>query len=477
MSFRSLSIGIKLTAWYMLFMSISFAAGGGLALLSMRHSIHSTVDEQLRERMRVVRETIDRTLRVGNVQKLRKDLDEDSELRPESDLLQISDQAAKWVFQSAAMKAYHLPPQLTTNTNARAITEIVGDIPIRSITETTWVNGRAYHIQVAARMDEFYEALDRFSHRLLIFVPVILIVASAAGYWTSRRALSPVDQITQAAQQIHSQNLSSRIAVPKTHDELQRLSETLNAMLARVEAAMQKISQFTADASHELRTPITIMRTRAELVLRRVRTETEYRDVIEQLHAELVQTSDLVDNLMLLARADAGSEPAQFTAIDLGSILRRVLVQASPLAEGKGLTLRATLPETDNIWIEGDSQLLQRLFLLLIDNAVKYTPPGGRVLVELTGTDGIAQVSVSDTGIGIAATDLPYIFDRFYRADKTRSRESGGAGIGLSIGRWIAEAHLGSVDVKSRVGEGTTFFVILPKIETRSSADYVSQKS
>ena len=464
MSSRSLPIGTKLTAWYMLFMLIGLAGGGALAFLNMRHSIHSTVDEQLRERMRVVSETVDRTLRAGQVEKLRKELAEDSELRPESDLLQISDQDGLWVFQSPAIKTYHLPPQL--NTTSRATTTVVQRIPIRSINETLAVNGRAYHIQVAARMDEFYEALDRFRHRLLIFLPVILMVASAAGYWTSRRALSPVDEITRAAQQINPRNLSSRITVPDTGDELQRLSETLNAMLGRVDAAMQQITRFTADASHELRTPITIMRTRAELALRRARTETEYREVIEQLHAELVGTSRLVDKLMILARADAGAELAQFEALDVADLLRRVLVQISPLAEERMLSLQSNLPGAHEVRIEGDSQLLEQLFLLLIDNAVKYTTPPGCVSVELTDTDELARVAVRDTGIGIAEMDLPHIFDRFYRVDKTRSRESGGAGIGLSIGRVIVEAHLGSLNVESCLGKGTTFIVALPKNRT-----------
>ncbi len=326
----------------MLFMSIGLVAAGGLAFLSMRHSIHSTVDEQLRERMRVVRQTVDQTLRVGEPEKLRKELAEDSELRPESDLLQVSDQEGQWVFQSPAIVRYHLRPRPATTASSKASTEVIQGIPIRSIIEIMSVNGQVYHIQVAARMDEFYEALDRFRHRLLVFLPVILIVASAAGYWTSRRALSPVDEITRAAQRISPRNLSSRIAVPKTGDELQRLSETLNAMLGRVDAAVQKITQFTADASHELRTPITIMRTRAELALRRARTETEYREVIEQLHAELVGTSRLVDKLMLLARADAGTELAQFEALDVANLLRTCWCKLPPWRRREGFPCKRT---------------------------------------------------------------------------------------------------------------------------------------
>jgi heavy metal sensor kinase len=475
--FRSLQIGTKLTAWYMLFMLIGFAAGGGLAFLNMRNSIHATVDGQLRERLSVVRETVNRRLRAGQVKELGEELDEDSELRPESDLLQISDQEGRWIYQSRTIKPFQLSMRPARTATSEARTEVVKDTPIRLITETVSLNGEVYYIQIAARMDGFYGALNRFRGGLLVFLPLILVVATAGGYWTSRRALSPVDAISLAAQQINPRNLSSRITVPDTGDELQRLSETLNAMLGRVDAAMQKVTQFTTDASHELRTPITIMRTRAELALRRLRSEGEYRETIEQLHGELVRTSQLVDNLMLLARADAGAELIQLEEVDLVDLLRRVVSRAAPLAEERGVCLRANLPERTAVWIEGDSQLLGRLFLQLIDNAVKYTPAPGYVSIEVADMDKATRVTVVDSGIGIAETDLPHIFDRFYRADKTRSRESGGAGIGLSIGRWIAEAHLGSLNVESRSGVGSRFFVILPKKLVRASPGAMTLKA
>jgi len=219
------------------------------------------------------------------------------------------------------------------------------------------------------------------------------------------------------------------------------------------------------------------MRTRAELALRRLRTESEYRETIAQLHAELVRTSQLVDNLMLLARADAGADLIQLEELDLLDLIRRVVSRAAPLAEERGVSLRANLPQSNAVWIEGDSQLLGRLFLQLIDNAVKYTPPPGYVSIEVVDLEKTTRVAVVDTGIGITETDLPHIFDRFYRADKTRSRESGGAGIGLSIGRWIAEAHLGSLNVESRSGIGSKFFVILPKKLVRASPDAMTLKA
>jgi len=455
---RSLSIGVKLTAWYGVCMAGALCALCVLAFFGMRHSIHSTVDEQLQDRLNAVRQAVNLSLQSGNIDVLRSELDEDSELRPQSDLLQIWDDQGSLIYQSAPLKASGLPPAIATSRTT--IMWISGE-PIRVLQGSTTVNQRLYRIQVAARMGEFYEALGRFRERLLIIAPLALLLASALGYLMSRRALAPVDQITQTAQKIHAHNLSARLTVPGSGDELQRLAETLNQMLQRIEAALDRVSRFSADASHELRTPITIMRTRAELALRRPRTLAENRQTLEQLHTELVQTSELLDNLMLLARADSEAEQLRFEPANIEHVLKDALAQVSPIADQKRVSLHAVLPQHP-ICIAGDRQLLQRLFLILIDNAVKYTPPLGHVSIALAAEDGMIIVSVRDTGIGISDEDLPHIFDRFYRADKARSRELGGAGLGLSIGRWIAEAHGGSVHAESQPGTGSIFKVVLP---------------
>jgi signal transduction histidine kinase len=270
-----------------------------------------------------------------------------------------------------------------------------------------------------------------------------------------------VDQIAQTARTISAQNLSRRLVVPNTRDELQRLSETLNGMLERLEGAFRRITQFTADASHELRTPVAVMRTRTELSLRKARSADEYRETIRQVHDDLEQTSDLIEQLMYLARTDCGAETLQFAPTDVAEVLREAWQQGSALAEAKQIEFRSQIPRQP-IAISGDSSSLRRLFLILIDNAVKYTAANGRVDVSLRESEGFAVVEVRDTGIGIAESDLPNVFERFYRADKARNRESGGVGLGLSIGRWIAEAHAGLIEVESSLGVGSVFRVRLP---------------
>jgi signal transduction histidine kinase len=276
--------------------------------------------------------------------------------------------------------------------------------------------------------------------------------------------LAPVDKITRAAEEINSNNLAKRLDVPRSGDELQRLSQTLNRMLDRLEVSFDRITQFTADASHELRTPLALMRTTTEVSLRTSQTVADYREAQAEILAELEKTSSLVEKLMLLARADAGVETLQRMPVNVAECLREASKDGQILAEAKQVKFSAEFDAKDLV-VEGDSHALHRLFLILIDNAVKYTPPGGSVRLELTRNNGSAIAEFRDTGIGVSAEDLPHIFERFYRADKARSREFGGVGLGLSIARWVAEAHKGRIEVQSTPGSGSVFRVRLPLLQ------------
>jgi heavy metal sensor kinase len=298
---------------------------------------------------------------------------------------------------------------------------------------------------------------------MLVGIPVLLLIGAAGGYWMSTRALRPVDEITRAAQAITPQDLSQRVSVPKTRDELQRLGETLNKMLQRIESAVARITQFTADASHELRTPVALIRTRAEVVLANPRTSEQYRDALREVLAESERISALIENLMTLARADTGSETLAVQRIDISELAGEVCTQAQTLANAKQLQWKAVVPETP-IWVHGDAHALRRLLLILIDNAVKYTTPTGSVSFALQSKGDSVEIRVQDTGIGISEADLPHIFERFYRADKARSRELGGTGLGLSIARWIVNAHSGDIKVESAAPGETTFLVRLPLV-------------
>jgi heavy metal sensor kinase len=455
----TLPIRLRLTAWYFAVLAVVLSAFGVSAYLEMRHSIRKTVDEELQIRAEGVHQLIVRTIQRGAEDDLQEGLREHTELRQGGALLQVSDEYGNWLYRSPVMSDYGVPRPATV---PRRATEFTGKgVPLRIWTQKVSVGGESYLIQSAFEMDDFYEALNHFALLLYISIPLLLACAAGGGYWISTRALAPVDQITQTARSISAQNLASRLVVPETGDELQRLSETLNGMLGRLEAAFKKITQFTADASHELRTPVAVMRTRAELSLRKARSAAEYREVIAEVLAELEKTSALIEQLMFLARADSGAEALHFSATNIAEVLREACHQGNALADAKRIAFQEQIPGGP-LWIQGDASSLRRLFLILIDNAVKYTPAKGRVEVSLRQNDGYAVTEVSDTGIGIAETDLPNVFERFYRADKARTRESGGVGLGLSIGRWIAEVHAGTIEVHSSPGRGSIFQIRLP---------------
>jgi len=317
-------------------------------------------------------------------------------------------------------------------------------------------------VQVATTMDEAFEALEGFRIMLWLAAPLLLVGASAGGYWISSRALAPVDAISGAANRISIENLTERLQVPKTGDQLQRLSETLNAMLARLEASVRRMTQFTADASHELRAPVSLIRTTAEIAaMKRDRPAGEYLAALDEIQEEAERTSQVVDSLMLLARADSAKEILDLTTIDAVSVVRSAAEQGERLARARGVGFSLKL-STDAVPVYADPDALRRALLILMDNAAKYTPEGGSIEVGLGSRDGRAVAYVSDTGIGIAAEDLPHVFDRFWRADKARSREQGGAGLGLSIAKWIVDMHDGTLSVKSDLGKGSVFEIRLP---------------
>jgi heavy metal sensor kinase len=458
---KPLSTRLKLTAWYIAILLASLSIFSVAAFFAMRKGIETSVDENLEGQAAGIEELMGRVLNEEPT-RLRDELREHAELREQADFSQVCDEGGHLVYRSRLMASHDVP--VPASASYAAYNLVAGGLPLRVMVREMNAGGDRYRIQVAAPMDDFYDAIDRFKWVVLLLSPLVLILASGGGYWLSRRALAPVDQITRAAQEINSNNLAKRLDVPQSGDELQRLSQTLNSMLERLEASFNRITQFTADASHELRTPLALMRTTTEVSLRTSQTVVDYREAQQEVLAELEKTSSLVEKLMLLARADAGVETLQHTPVNLAECLRDACKDGKVLAVAKQLTFTEEI-ETSELLVEGDSHALHRLFLILIDNAVKYTTSGGSITVGLMRRDDSAVAEFRDTGIGISADDLPNIFERFYRADKARSREFGGVGLGLSIARWVAEAHRGSIEVQSTPSTGSVFRIRLPLLQ------------
>jgi heavy metal sensor kinase len=294
---------------------------------------------------------------------------------------------------------------------------------------------------------------------LVIAVPLALALAAGGGIFLSRRALKPVDKIAQTAQEIEENDLSQRINV-NTKDELGRLAATLNAMIARLEKAFQRQKQFTSDASHELRAPLAVIEAESSLTLQKERPPSDYRQSLETISQEAKQMSYLIEQLLNLARADAGKEQWNFTKVNLGKLIANLSGDVEVLCQEKGLSFQLGQPQ--DLLVEGDEARLRELFMNILDNAIRYTPAPGTVSVSLRREGQMAVVAVKDTGVGIPAEDMPFIFERFYRVDKSRSRADGGIGLGLAICQHIAEAHEGKIGVESQVRVGSTFSVWLP---------------
>jgi len=311
---------------------------------------------------------------------------------------------------------------------------------------------------IARSTKQIDQALAGLLRTLIIAVPLALALAAAGGIFLARRALKPVDKIAQTAQEIEESDLSRRINV-NTKDELGRLAATLNEMIGRLEKAFQRQKQFTSDASHELRTPLAVIEAESTLALQKERPSSDYRQSLEIISQESRQMSSLIDQLLTLARADAGKEQWNFTEVDLGKLIGNLSTDVEVLCQEKGLSFQ--LGQSQDLVVKGDEARLRELFMNLLDNAIKYTPALGTVSVSFRREGQMAVVAIMDTGIGIPAEDIPFIFERFYRVDKSRSRAEGGSGLGLAICRHIAEVHGGKIEVESQVGMGSTFSVWL----------------
>jgi two-component system OmpR family sensor kinase len=315
---------------------------------------------------------------------------------------------------------------------------------------------------VGSSLEGVEEALHQLLLILLIAVPAALLITSAGGLFLANKALRPVDEITQIARRIGSGDLNQRIRIKRVNDELGRLAATFNEMIAKLEGSFRQVKRFTADASHELKTPLTILRGEVEVGLKKRRALKEYQRILNSNLEEINRMSRIVEDLLILSRADMGELTMEREEMELSALAREVWEDLQILARKKKVQLNFIGDGSTKV--EGDPLFLRQLILNLTENGLKYTPPGGEVELKVEGDrdQRVARILVSDTGVGIAPKDQKRVFDRFFRADKARSRETGGTGLGLSICQWIAQAHEGRIAVRSTVGKGSTFTVTLP---------------
>jgi two-component system, OmpR family, heavy metal sensor histidine kinase CusS len=345
--------------------------------------------------------------------------------------------------------------------------------PVLVMCHLVSLNGRTVRLHIGGILDEETNILREYRQVLFLLMPGLLILSSICGYFLSRIALKPVDRMTRAALGIGIGNLSERLPVPRAKDEIQNLAVAWNQLLTRLEAAILRLSRFSADASHDLRTSITIMLATAQLALRQHHSEPEYREDLDKIVTECHTASTLLDALLALAQSDNFIHEVAFKKIDLSDLVVSGCRRVEDLAESNDIMLDWRLPH-EKVFIQGDELLLQRLLGILLDNAIRYTPASGEIRAEVTSVGNNVFVTVRDTGIGMSEDVRQHVFDRFYQAD-LRERKKAGHGLGLSIARWIADAHGADLTVESTPLRGSVFQIRLSILQESHATESKAQ--
>ncbi len=457
-----MTLRVRFALWLGGLLLGALAAFGGYVYLSLKQGLEASIDDSLRLSAAQVVATINVEDGQINVSDSLPDNDSTLQMRERGLTLRILDGTGQVLQAFGPYRA--LPDGAYSLTTAQAghpgwftWNGPTQDDPVRVYAAPILEDGQLVGIvQVAQSLQSVDETLGRLLSTLLVGGPTLILVAAAGGYFLAAHALAPIDHITRTARRISAEDLSARLRLPATDDEVGRLAATFDAMLGRLDESFRRERQFVADASHELRTPLAAMQTILSVIRHRRRSPHEYEQALADLAEEADRLSALTEGLLHLARGHA--RPAAIhKPLDLSTLLRDVADSVRPLAETKRLSLICQVP--DGLALTGDSDSLIHLFVNLLDNGIKYTEQGSVTLSASEGVDGTVSVTVADTGIGIPTEHVSRIFDRFYRVDPARA--AGGSGLGLAIALEIARAHGGRIDVNSEVGQGSTFVVHL----------------
>jgi signal transduction histidine kinase len=397
-----------------------------------------------------------------NLQELRDEFLQEYRHKDEGKWLQVIDDDGNWLYFSSRDSVADPIPSFPSESRKLVPFHSQKKHSLRSYSSQVETQGHRYFISTGMSASRSEDILRGFRNDLSLMVPAVLLSAMTAGYLLSRKALNPVAAIVAEARRINDLNLSIRVPLIHTRDELAELSETLNQMLDRIEAAFRSVRSLTANASHELRTPLSLIRTRVDIALCFPRSTEQYRATLEDVQSEMVRMTSLVGNILSLARADAGTAQMELQPVAMTVLVPQMLREWLPTAERLSLDLRL-VENTSPIWVLGNEESLRRLLQILLDNACRYTPSGGRITLSVEASGELVTLAIEDSGIGIAEQDLPHIFERFYRAQKPLHQEPSGSGLGLSLAKWIADQHLASVAVNSTPGVGSCFRVIFPE--------------
>ncbi len=465
---RVRTIRLKLTFWYTGLLTLTCLVLGGLSYGLLGYSLNRDIDYALRG----IADVLSTTVQPRNDTMLPADIDAIfrqffgfSPLERHIDFFNLSGQRQQ--DQSRETSLLEIPlseSALQTAAGGQQVFETIKEEngpALRVLTTPVLDDGRVVNvIRVGMSLENTYETKQRFLLILAGLLPITLLFSGGGGWLLAGRVLRPIDTMTRSAKRISAEHLNQRLTESGSDDELDRLARTINDMLDRIDGSVQEMRRFSADASHELQTPLTILKGEIEVALLKPRSPSDYQQVLHSSLEEIDRINKLVEGLLLLARADVGALKLDLQPFDLAHLCLKTCNHLQPLARQNDIALSHAV--LNSVVIDGDELQLQRMLMNLIDNGIKYTPAGGQVLLSLEKRDDVALIRVKDSGPGLNAEEVNTIFDRFYRTSQARRQNNRGSGLGLSIARSIALAHHGDIIVKSAPGAGSTFTVSIP---------------
>lgn len=455
---KSLPIRIRLTLWYSLAVAVTMFSIGFVSLWMVHRAIDDLERNELQQRVRSVRRFVESRPAQEPLDQLHDEITAAYDASHGNKWLQVIDEHGNWLYRSphvAAVYPHLILPQQASEAGYY-FTYTAESIPVRALIAPISVRGVRYTVQTGLTLSKTLAVLTNFRGHLFLLLTVGLLISSVAGHFMSRKALRPVAALAAEARRINDRHLDIRLPVPTAEDEISDLSRTLNQMLERIDKAFASVRTFTGNASHELRTPLSLLRTEIEVALFRPREIEEYEAILHRLHEDTVRMTGLVENLLSLARADGGADKTAISPIQVKHLFHQCEQTWKGAMERAMIDFRVEAPEADFTML-GDPQGIVRLLSILLENASKYTPPGGSITLRCSVAGDRAALSVQDTGIGIAPEDQLRIFDRFYRAGTAGSVSPTGSGLGLALAKWIAERHGTELTVTSAPGRGSCF--------------------
>ena len=454
-----MSLRWRLTLWYGAALAVLMLLLGTAVYLALSHRLMARTDQELDEELEELALEIELARDLDEVKRHLLERFSDHETFD----FQVLSESNPPIFQSARLRQGAIPTDVDWPRTSGVVRTVethpsLGEIRIAS--QRVSALGQDLLLQVAARLTNDRRELADLAQLLLSVGPLGLLAALSIGYVLVRQALAPVAQMTAVAERISGSSLAERVPSLNSDDELGRLAATFNRMLDRLKSAVNELQRFTADAAHELRTPLAVLRSEVEVALRTRRTPEEYEKTLWITLGEIERLTRLTNQLLLLSRQDAGLAAVKREPVELEPLIQGACDQLANQAADRGVSIQFAGKPCATLL--GDELQLFQLVFNLIDNGIKYTPSGRRVQVDLSEHAGVVEVRIADTGVGIPAAHLPHVTRRFYRVDASRNRESGGAGLGLAICESIAHGHGGTMTIASAVGEGTCVTIRLP---------------